>query len=268
MRNFFTYTIIIVGALLVTTLGIRASDTLGGVSESLLGLTFRGAAVSECPDGMIPVPMVASISCVDRYEASPGRTCPVAVMRSSQDTSTNLAVLDCQPASVSGQMPWLYVHREEARALCARAGKRLPTASEWYQIALGTPADSCVTDAATAGHTGAAASCVSAVGVHDAVGNVWEWQSGDVINGKYNEQMLPEEGYVLGVTAAGLPTRTTPAATSTPYGMDFFWATASGTFGILRGGFYGSGEDAGVYATHAKTPSEMTTPAIGFRCVL
>lgn len=268
MRSVFIQGSIILVAVVITTLGIRASDTIEGISASLLGQTVGTVANTECPAGMTTVTMVESITCVDTYEASVGATCPLQTITSEEDTRRNLAQPTCQAVSESGAMPWVYVHREEARTLCARAGKRLPTASEWYRIALGTPADSCVIDSTSANPAGSAAACVSALGVHDAVGNVWEWQSADVVNGNYNGQELPPEGYVQGVTAAGLPIKTTETASSTAYGLDFFWMEETGTYGMLRGGFYGSGSDAGVYTTHAKTASEITTPAIGFRCVL
>jgi hypothetical protein len=55
--------------------------------------------------------------------------------------------------------------------------------------------------------------------------------------------------------------------TSDLFYSDYFWSTSEGAFGILRGGFFGSRSDAGVYAAHARTVPTSVGTAIGFRCI-
>jgi formylglycine-generating enzyme required for sulfatase activity len=108
--------------------------------------------------------------------------------------------------------------------------------------------------------------CLSGAGAADLVGNVWELTSGEVVDGLYGEVALPNEGYVEQVGGDGLATMTT----NTPndiYNQDYFWSKPEGQFSIMRGGFYGSRLDGGVYAVHAATDINFSSAAIGFRCV-
>ena len=150
-----------------------------------------------------------------------------------------------------------------------RAGKRLPKSSEWYMLSVGTREGVDICNIETAGHTknGEKKLCVSATGVHDAIGNVWEWTSDDVIDGMHEGRKLPVDGYVSQVDAGGMATQVA-SKTSDLFYSDYFWSTSEGAFGILRGGFFGSRSDAGVYAAHARTVPTSFGTAIGFRCIL
>lgn len=253
-------------ALVVTTLGISASDSLRGVSGSLLGQLGGTTASTGCPSGMTATPMLATMRCVDTYEAAPADDCPHTVTRTETHTTENIAAAACTVHSKAGASPWVFATREQARLMCMRSGKRLPTAAEWYQLAIGTSAERCVVDGQMQ-LSGTHSDCVSAIGVHDAVGNVWEWVSEDVTDGMYNGRELPPEGYVTQAGTDGMAVYT-GASGADEFGQDFFWSKAEGVYGILRGGFYGSRTDAGVYAVQAKTAPTMSTQAIGFRCVL
>lgn len=263
---------IVVGtmAVVLATVGIMASDTLQGVSGSLLGQvvgTDQGGQRS-CPPDMIATPMLTSIRCVDTFEAAPAADCPYPDVRRADETRANLAKRSCVPVTLAERSPWTYVTREEARQLCVRAGKRLATAAEWYQLAIGATAYDCNTDTGGVAKSGSHTACQSALGVYDTVGNVWEWVSEDVLDGQYAGRQLPNAGYVAAVAVDGMPTETSASPTMEEFGADFFWSEATGAFGLLRGGFYGSGDDAGVYATQAKIKPTLSTQAIGFRCVL
>jgi formylglycine-generating enzyme required for sulfatase activity len=102
--------------------------------------------------------------------------------------------------------------------------------------------------------------------MHDAVGNVWEWTSDDVIDGGYNDRTLPNAGYVREVDAGGVATETQLELPEPNFYDDYIWSNQSEVYGLLRGGFYGSGNDGGVFAVQAMTKPSFTGAAIGFRC--
>jgi formylglycine-generating enzyme required for sulfatase activity len=107
---------------------------------------------------------------------------------------------------------------------------------------------------------------VTGSGVYNAIGNVWEWVQGDVVDGVLNGASLPESGYVADIDRDGIAVRTESVPNSLYY-SDYFWAEKTGEYGILRGGFYGSRSDAGLYSVQAKTAQSFASDAIGFRCV-
>jgi formylglycine-generating enzyme required for sulfatase activity len=149
--------------------------------------------------------------------------------------------------------------------MCAGAGKRLPTSDEWYRIALGTETDTCVVDENAVRETGTV-ECVSSSGIHDMVGNVWEWVDATVVGKNYDDRELPPEGYVTSVDASGVAI-TTATEGDILYGDDYFWSKGEGVFGMIRGGFYGSDDDAGLYAVNASVPTSFASQGVGFRCV-
>ena len=101
--------------------------------------------------------------------------------------------------------------------------------------------------------------------MHDAIGNVWEWLDANVSDGQYQERKLPPEGYVTNADSDGVALTT--ATTSSPgFNDDYFWAKTPGQFTMMRGGFYGSGSDAGLFAVHAETEASFAGAAVGFRC--
>lgn len=258
---------VVCGAVVITALGIDAADTLSGNSGTMLGQLI-GSDNGVCPAGMVEVSAANSFSCVDRFEASSSEDCRYANPANQLESAENLNGQLCAAATQSDSEPWRNVTREQAAAACARAGKRLPSASEWYQAALGTVDDAtnCNTDGRAAELTGNNAACVSAAGAEDMIGNVWEWVSDDVIDGQYNARSLPDEGYVVQVDGAGVPTVTENRAEPL-FNDDYFWSAQEGAYGMLRGGFYGSESDAGIYTVHAETLPTTAGVAIGFRCV-
>lgn len=258
---------VIFGAVLITALGIDAADTLTGSRSTLLG-QLAATNVDGCPDGMIAVAAAPTFTCVDQYEASPGEGCPFEQPSNRLESKANVDDPDCGATSVEDVEPWRYITRDQAQLACVRAGKRLPTNEEWQLFAAGTPDSEtdCNIDGDGAQKLGENESCVSAVGVFDAVGNVWEWTNGDVFDGQFNGRELPEEGYVRQIDKAGIAVLTSNES-SELFGEDYFWSKAEGAYALMRGGFYGSQEDAGVYAVHAATPPTFAGLAIGFRCV-
>jgi formylglycine-generating enzyme required for sulfatase activity len=158
----------------------------------------------------------------------------------------------------------------QARELCAKSGKRLPSQSEWYQAALGVSdpleAPVCNVDSGGTTETGSAEACVSGSGTYDMIGNVWEWVEGSVTNGTYAGRELPDTGYVFGTDEDGvaLDTRDTQQP---DFHNDYFWSNKEGSYVAIRGGYFGSDSDAGIYSIHADIEPTLSGAAIGFRCV-
>lgn len=261
---------VIIGAIIITALGIDAADTLQGSKGTLLSQVIGTESTGVCPDGMVEVPTASTFMCVDAYEVSALPACPRTNPASIIETEENMQSSACGVASAANAEPWTSITREQAMQMCARSGKRLPTAAEWYFVSLGhIQSDAaCNIDSGARAKTGSSESCVSGTGTYDMVGNVWEWVSDDVINGEFNNRTLPETGYVGQVDGtAGIATLTGDMP-QTIFEKDYFWSKSEGAYGIIRGGYFDSGEDAGVYSIHADTLPTTAGTAIGFRCVL
>lgn len=254
-----------IGAVLLTTLAIDASDALSGKGGSLLA-QLAGIEQSLCEDGMVHVPAALTFSCVDEYEATPSEACPVSEPASQLDTDANLGHPTCAVTSEPDLLPWRHVTREQAAVLCTRAGKRLPTAEEWYRSALGTDAAVCNVSSGEVKNGEDFLECRSAAGIVNTVGNVWEWVADDVIDGIYQGRKLPATGYIAQVDAGGMATMTTGDEKDEMLG-GYFWSKEDGAYGVIRGGFYGSKTDAAPYTVHAYTAPTFRGAAVGFRCV-
>jgi len=179
------------------------------------------------------------------------------------------------PVSVPNAQPWSNVTQPQAADLCARAGKRLLSPGEWYVTARGTPdsasgvnEEQCNISSNRAdgpAPTGTGMRCVSDAGAYDMVGNVWEWVDGVVVHGVWNDTPLPQTGYVQGVDMYGMP-HLTGSAADERFNSDRLWSDAQSDTGLMRGGYYGSGSNAGVYAVYAASPVSFYGDAVGFRC--
>ncbi len=258
---------VIFGAVIITALGIDAADTITGSKGMLLSQVIR-TEEGVCPSGMNQVFNIVTLTCVDTYEVSPGEKCPISTPANIIDSHNNIESTICVPESKADALPWRFITRDQAMQACARVGKRLPTNEEWYQLTLGTVGveDACNVRSGSVAKTGEYDSCVSPHGAFDQVGNVWEWVSDDVINGMYRERILPKDGYVAQTDGSGMATVSSEQP-QTLFGNDYFWSEESGAYGIIRGGYYDSDSDAGIYSVHADTLPTAAGVGIGFRCV-
>jgi len=261
LRNSF---LIGCAAVALSTLGIQASDMASGIAGRLTGSAFT--STGPCGESEVLLRFGAYALCMDTYEASASAACPHTEVRSELQTIDNLDAPICMPATAPGVEPWRFVSFTQAEQLCARVGKRLPTADEWHRTAIGiSDTSSCVLTASGPADTGSG-NCVTPTGVHDIVGNVWEWLGETVSDGMFNGRHVPQSGYVDLVDDAGIVLRTSGTA-GPAFGEDYAWVVHEGVRGILRGGFYQSGSDGGIFAQNMSVPLDFTTAGVGFRCV-
>lgn len=263
MSRVRTIAVVTVGATVLATVGIQASDLASGVRGNLLGSAID--STSTCGVGEVEMRLPTGAVCVDRYEAAPGSECPHADAMSPVHTQENLNIPRCAPVSAAEVKPWRFVSLAQAQQLCARAEKRLLKNEEWHALALGvTDQSACVVDGSAAAVTGSG--CASTAGIHDVVGNVWEWIDAEVVDGTYNGRDLPESGYVSTADSAGIVVATA-GSPGEEYGDDYAKTDSKGVYGVIRGGFYGSKSDAGIYAQNLAVPLDLKTNGVGFRCV-
>lgn len=267
--------LVVVFATTLTTLAIKASDRYQSntADTQIAGIAGSGE-VSRCPEHMIFVPTADGGFCIDQYENSPGPECVHQFITNEFGTGENVGDPKCLPVSLPNKDPWVNVAAPQAAELCARAGKRLPTNSEWYRAAMGTPDTavdgkySCVlgrTGASAAEMTGASEGCVSSFGAYDMVGNAWEWVDAYVAGGWYNNRVLPDEGYVAEVDADGVAAATS-ATSSSIFHNDYFFIDKTGVRSMFRGGYWNMTDKAGIDSINATMQSSFLSVAIGFRC--
>lgn len=268
MRRIFIHIGVSIGALVLSTVAIGATDIAQNIGGGLMGAVFQSqGGSSPCGQGAALLNLGTRSICVDIYEASPASSCPKADPQSSLETTENLETISCTPHSTPDVLPWRFVSLTDAQQLCARVGKRLPTNEEWYKAVSGLTAQTCVVNERTSQpvHTGVR-DCISPLGIHDMVGNVWEWVEGSVHDGRYEDRALPESGYVQAVDLNGVVSETS-VEPARDFGEDYASIDATGVRGMLRGGFYNSQDDAGIFTLNAAVPLDFKTTGIGFRCV-
>lgn len=273
--GFWKGSLVVIGAILLTTLASKASDSFKISDALLLAGTGKSTEILRCPPEMVYVPTSGGGFCVDRYEVTTGVTCPRISPSSEMQTRENVAVVTCLPESTKGKDPWVNVSVSQAMALCARAGKRLPSPGEWYRAALGTPDSTnggkqgCVLGRigmSQAEKTGVHEECVSSFGAYDMVGNVWEWVDANVVDGVFGGRTLPPDGYITEADTDGVPSQT-GTSSSAVFGGDYFFNDPTGLRGMFRGGFWNLTDKAGIFTINATIQTSFAGSAVGFRCV-
>ena len=268
MKRWLKGILVGIGAIVLSTLGIAASDDVRGISSSLVGLSRQAVEEVGCAADAVPATIDGRVVCIDRFEASAGAGCPAPDPRTLMDTEKNLTLAGCGPQSVKDMPPWRFVSLAQAQRACASAGKRLLSNEEWYRASLGTESatEACHLKGDQSPRTTTESACISQVGAYDMVGNVWEWVDEQVESGNYDSRALPDEGYVTSVDAHGIPLASQTDTPDPLYGEDYMWISREGVRGMVRGGYYGSGTDGGLYTLNASVDLGFGSAGIGFRC--
>ena len=122
--KFLKIGVVIIGALVVTALGIDAADTMRGSEGTLLSQVIGSESFNSCPFGMVAIENHPSLTCVDIYEVSTGGSCPKKEPKNMFETQENMESKGCLSESKEGATPWRFVTREQAINICATTGKR------------------------------------------------------------------------------------------------------------------------------------------------
>ena len=259
-----------VAAFIFTVAGIKASDSL------IPQWRENENNGSRCPEGMAFIDSEERGYCIDVYESTAGADCLFREPRSQEETMANLDFEGCMPASQKDALPWTNISQNQAEIACAKAGKRLPSSREWYIASLGTPdsdsgwsPDDCQVDSnwdSQPGKSGFGSKCKSSGGAYDMIGNVWEWVSGTIADGKFNEKELPDQGFIAGVDENGIVAEISSEPEQN-YFEDYFWIKKQGIRGIARGGYWENKSKAGQYAAYLVSTPSFAGQGVGFRCV-
>jgi hypothetical protein len=169
----------------------ETEKTCDSLDNNCDGQVDEGEVCAACPKEMVKIDNY----CIDRHEAS-----------RPDATETSHGTDNTIPQSRLGVMPWHNLTREDARAACQRAGKRLCTVQEWGKACKGSQnttygygndyePTTCNGIDAFGGvtwkimPTGSFDKCQSDYGVYDLNGNLWEYDddpTGNPRGGAFN----------------------------------------------------------------------------------
>lgn len=93
MKRWHKTTLVVLGAVVLSTVAIQASDLLRGIEGNLAGSAIDGQSV--CGKGAVEMMLGSGTLCVDIFEASANKSCPQAGPSDSSHTQDNLNNFDC-----------------------------------------------------------------------------------------------------------------------------------------------------------------------------
>lgn len=243
---------------------------LGFILLGLFSARATFAQSSPCPVNMTR----AGATCVDIYEVSVWSQSPAGNKAKGTQYGADTDDYPCHDngndctgeiyaASLPGVKPARHITWFQAQQACANVGKRLLRSGEWQMLAAGTPDPGDAPSSTTCNtngigdtvETGSRPECVSNWGVHDMVGNVWEWvedwtgSTRRPVEGQFTSNAAYGEDLIIGLNDALFQGggRAMPGA-------------------FLRGGGYDQGEQAGVFAVFARAAPSTSGADIGARC--
>ncbi|MFH1750104.1 MAG: SUMF1/EgtB/PvdO family nonheme iron enzyme [Candidatus Micrarchaeota archaeon] len=186
-------------------------------------------------------------------------------------------VLNGKAISQGGRVPTSFISREDAQSACEMAGKRLCTSEEFTaacnirgqsygKIGANIACNIGNTSYVPAGH---ASNCTSDKGVHDLIGNFWEWVSDTVTEQTpFYEGLVDSDNPLLAGKDYAFPRQSN--AQTEVHGNDYYYNWEANRFafigeGMVRGGYYGSHEGGGCFAFAVGVPFKGDIK-VGFRC--
>lgn len=249
---------------------------IGVLVLSAVSCLTAAAALAVCADDAVQVGDI----CVDKYEASvwsnpPGGNLGTQYGIGNTGYPCSQTGEDCNAiyaVSMEGLTPSQTITWFQAQRACVNVGKRLLTNAEWQMAAAGTPdtggaddhATTCNTDLTvgiTEAPSGSRTGCVSAWGVYDMVGNVWEWTADWVPRSAgcspSHWAAFSDDEMCLSGADTHVPI---------PGSSD---ASRAGPGALLRGGAFSDGPLAGPLAVSglvSPADSVVQGTGVGFRC--
>jgi len=250
---------------------IKGGVVSGGILTAGSCATGVAGGTESCAGDSVQVGDI----CVDKYEgaiydaASGGNQKGVSSddYTGCDDNGQNCTGVYAR--SVSGVTPSAYMTWFQASAACRNVGKRLLTNAEWTEAARGTPdpgalaqdnGPQCNTSGTRAMQTGLGTSCRSTADAENMIGSLWEWVAD------------------WGTAGAGASNAMgTAAPWPAGYNGDQAWNIggnahdgtawqAGAVPAVLRGGYWGHGASAGVFAFSAYNGPSNWYDSVGFRC--